>query len=335
MSAISDFLTQPGFWWGVPLGAVITGVVGPIITARSVRASDRRKAAQEDAKEQRQAEREDRKSNQTLIREATTAYGEVCSSILEKATDIDGIFNAIRDADLTAKGMNDPKEIEKLEFATNLMNETKRLTTAFNNLRLVCPKTVLDKATQLNAAMIAITRATTIPIAKSLLFKEAGEALEEFTNAVRAELDLDPYTSADAGKAFMSYMETLKKQVDDYLEEAKSEAQKLGFIDLGAVSVIPKDSADVRPFDSVESTKIAAGDLASTHVGKLIGCYSPMGYNYGAKIMEVRRDDGSPNPGMLLRIVHPAMPGVGPAREERVRLPFDQELELVELPSTE
>jgi hypothetical protein len=47
MSAVSDFLTQPGFWWGVPLGAVVTGVVAPIITARSVRASDARKAEQE------------------------------------------------------------------------------------------------------------------------------------------------------------------------------------------------------------------------------------------------------------------------------------------------
>ncbi|MEX3757646.1 hypothetical protein ABFW00_17680 [Mycobacteroides abscessus] len=47
MSPVSDFLTQPGFWWGVPLGVVVTGVVAPIITARSVRASDKRKADQE------------------------------------------------------------------------------------------------------------------------------------------------------------------------------------------------------------------------------------------------------------------------------------------------
>ncbi|WP_157933487.1 hypothetical protein [Mycobacteroides abscessus] len=47
MSAVSDFLTQPGFWWGVPLGVVVTGVVAPIITARSVRASDKWKADQE------------------------------------------------------------------------------------------------------------------------------------------------------------------------------------------------------------------------------------------------------------------------------------------------
>ncbi|MCM3897859.1 hypothetical protein ND991_21905 [Gordonia sputi] len=335
MSAISDFLTQPGFWWGVPLGAVVTGVVGPVITARSVRASDGRKAAQDNAKEKRQAEREDKKSNQKLVREATTAYGEVCTSIMEKATDVEGIFNAIRDADLTSKQLKDPKEIEKLEFTTNLVNETMRLTTAFNNLRLVCPNSILDKATQLNAAMMAITRATTAPIAKPLLFKEAGQALEAFTNAVRIELDLDPYTTAEAEKAFMSYMETLKKQVDDYIQEAKNEAQKLGFLDLGSVSVIPKDTADVRPYDAVVTTKIKAGELTPGHVGRLIGCHSPMGYNYGAKLVEVKRDEKPPNPGMLVRIIHPAMPGVGPARQDRVRFRFDQELEMIELPDAE
>src|ERR1700687_4227478 len=41
-------LTTHEFWAGVPIGAVITGLIAPIITARSLRASDRRKAAQED-----------------------------------------------------------------------------------------------------------------------------------------------------------------------------------------------------------------------------------------------------------------------------------------------
>jgi hypothetical protein len=73
MSAVSDFLTQPGFWWGVPPGAVVTGVVAPIITARSVRASDKRKADQERAMDDRKAEREDLRSNRQILREAANA----------------------------------------------------------------------------------------------------------------------------------------------------------------------------------------------------------------------------------------------------------------------
>jgi Tfp pilus assembly protein PilV len=44
----------------VPLGSVVTGVVAPIITARSVRASDRRKAAQEERIQALNAEQEEK-----------------------------------------------------------------------------------------------------------------------------------------------------------------------------------------------------------------------------------------------------------------------------------
>ena len=148
MSAVSDFLTQPGFWWGVPLGALVTGVVAPIITARSVRASDARKADQEremlalkaeqDEKSQARKEaREDQESNRKTIRETATAFGEVCSAILEKAMDNKSVFNAVMDAALTMEGMPDKKALEKIEYSIDLMDETKKLTTAYNNLRVV------------------------------------------------------------------------------------------------------------------------------------------------------------------------------------------------------
>ena len=42
------------------------------------------------------------------------------------------------------------------------MDEAKRVTTAFNNLRVVAPVPVLKKASALNAAVLALTQATTV-----------------------------------------------------------------------------------------------------------------------------------------------------------------------------
>jgi hypothetical protein len=79
--------------------------------------------------------------------------------------------------------------------------------------------------------------------------------------------------------------------------------------------------------------KIRADKLTAEHIGKLIGCNDAnLGANYGAKIIEVRRDDGHRNPGMLVAIQHPAKPGLARAgRIDRMRLPFDQEIELFEM----
>lgn len=57
-----------------------------------------------------------------------------------------------------------------------------------------------------------------------------------------------------------------------------------------------------------------------------------MGFNYGAKILKVIRVEEGSRPGMLVRIQHPPIPGGKPAHQERMRLRFDQEVQLVELP---
>src|SRR6516165_2304559 len=46
----------------------------------------------------------------------------------------------------------------------------------------------LQKATKLNAAMLALCNATTVPLAKPPLMVEAGKAMEEFTNRVSSPL---------------------------------------------------------------------------------------------------------------------------------------------------
>lgn len=328
VSAVSDFLTQPGFWWGVPLGAVVTGVIAPIITARSVRASDKRKAdqeremlalkAQQDEKAQARKEaREDQESNRKIIRETATAFGEVCSAILEKAMDNKSVFNAVMDAALTMEGMPDIKAMEKIEYSIDLMDETKKLTTAYNNLRVVAPVPLLKKATALNAAIMALVGATTMPLKKPPLMNQAGKAFDEFTNAVRTELGLDAYTAEDVERAKATYLDALQKQVSDYIKETQDEARKFGFLEPGSVPI----------------TTIQAGDLTDEHVGKFVGCHDPAsGFNYGAKILKVIRVEEGSRPGMLVRIQHPPIPGGKPAHQERMRLRFEQEIQLVDLP---
>jgi hypothetical protein len=65
----------------------------------------------------------------------------------------------------------------------------------------------------------------------------------------------------------------------------------------------------------------------------LVGGNDPStGANYGAKIIEVRRDQDHRNPGTLVAIQASAMAGLAPAgRVDRMRLRFDQEVELFEM----
>jgi hypothetical protein len=82
----------------------------------------------------------------------------------------------------------------------------------------------------------------------------------------------------------------------------------------------------------VSVTTIEAGDLTQEHVGKFMGCHDPAGFNYGAEILKVVRVGEGSKPGMLVRIQHPPIPGGKPARQERMLLRFDHEIELVDLP---
>jgi hypothetical protein len=72
------------------------------------------------------------------------------------------------------------------------MDEAKRVTTAFNNLRVVAPVPVLQKASALNAAVLALTQATTVPLAKPPLMAEAAKAFEDFTMLFALSWDLMP-----------------------------------------------------------------------------------------------------------------------------------------------
>lgn len=147
---------------------------------------------------------------------------------------------------------------------------------------------------------------------------QAGKAMEDFTNAVRAELGLEAFTAEDVKRVGTTYMEVLTKQMNDYIKETREEARRFGFLEPGPMPITP----------------IRASDLTTEHIGKFVGCNDAQsGFNYGAKIVNVSRQDYGPRPGILLRLSHPPMPGGTPAREDRTMLTPDQMVQLVEMPT--
>lgn len=322
----TDVLTTHEFWAGVPSGAIV-GLAAPIIAARRSRNSDQFKADHELKMDAARAEREDLKSNRQILRESANGFSAVCSSVFEKAIDSKGIFNAVMDAAVTMEGGIDKKALDKVEYAVDLMDDAKRITTAYNHLRVVAPVAVLEKASALNAAVLALCKATTVPLAKPPMMTEAGKAMDDFTNAVRAELGLDPFTAEDASRVGKTYMEALTKQMNDYIKETKDEARRLGFLEPGDLK-----PTVIQP-GGLAMTTVTAGDLTKDHIGQFVGCHDPIaGFNYGAKIADVIRDDNGPNPGILLSLKHPAIPGGKAGHDDRSRLPFDREVQLLEMP---
>lgn len=317
MSALSDFLTEPSFWWGGLAGTIVTGIIAPLITARSLRASDRRKATQEDRMDAKKAEREDSRSSRQILRESANEFSAVCSSVFEKAVDSKGVFNTVMDFVQNMNEIPDTKVMDKLEYAVDLMDETKRITTVYNQLRVVAPVSVLEKAAALNAAVLALCKATTVPLGKPPLMIQAGKAMEDFTNAVRAELGLEPFTEEDVNRVGKTYMEALTKQMNDYIAETKADARRYGYLEPGGVSIDP----------------VRAGDLTQEHIGQFVGCHDPVaGFNYGAKIVSIARKGTAAKPLVEVKLSHPPMPSGRPAHFDTSRLPLDYEVQLVDIP---
>jgi Tfp pilus assembly protein PilV len=233
-------LTTHEFWVGVPLGALVTGVVAPIITARSVRASDRRKAEQEqrlqalkaeqeEKMQARKEEREDKLREQESLYTAAMEFVEVSTDILVTAIDIKGIFNAMRDMFYNRAGLDDPMADAKFDHSEKVMDAQMRIAVPVNKLKLVAPTNVLDSAMRTSAAIMTTVRQTTEPFAKQVAHRAASDELNNFYNVFRQEVGREPYADERAREQALSFMEMLKKQVDDYIEEAKADMRAAGF----------------------------------------------------------------------------------------------------------
>lgn len=226
VSLVSDFFTQPGFGWGALLGA---GVVGPAVGACSLRASDKRKAKHEHSVLDRKDGREDQLREQQTVFDAATAFAAECSDILMNAIDTKGMFNALRDMVIGVAGKPDPSVAGKLDEAAKQAEATKRITTPLNRLKLVGSEKLVSSATRLSAAVLVVLRTTTEPFAKPVALKAAGDELATFINDFREESGRQRYEASDAERDAMSFMDTLKQQIESYMEDAKRDMKAAGF----------------------------------------------------------------------------------------------------------
>ena len=89
----TNVLTTHGFWAVSGLRRSDQCGDFPIITARSVRASDRRKATQEDAMQTRRKPREDKLRDEESLYGAAQEFAQVATEILTETIDAKGIIN--------------------------------------------------------------------------------------------------------------------------------------------------------------------------------------------------------------------------------------------------
>jgi hypothetical protein len=221
----THILTTHEFW----TGGLVVGGLGSFTTYFSTRASDRRKAKQEERMQTRKEEREDKLRDQESLYTAAMDFVEVSTDILVTTIDMKGVFNAMRDLVFNRAGLDDPKAKEKLDHSEKVMDAQTRIAVPVNKLKLVAPVNVLDSAMRTSAAIMTTVRQTTEPFAKPVAHKAAADELNNFYNVFRQEVGREPYTDERARQQALSFMETLKKQVDDFMEEAKADMKAAGF----------------------------------------------------------------------------------------------------------
>jgi hypothetical protein len=217
VSQLSDFLTLPGFWPGTIAGGVVASAGAALINMRSTRKSDERKFDQED--KTKEAEREER--NRQQVREECLRFSDSVADALNAMVDRKGTFNVVRDM---LEGQEKRAE-DKLEFADAVMAEMQKVSVALTRLQMTAPTPILDKAVGCFQAIRSVAGTITQPFAYQPAYAAAGQAFSEFKNAFREYIKLDTYSEPEALRATEAYMETLKRHVDDYVEETRQSRQ--------------------------------------------------------------------------------------------------------------
>ena len=225
MSGLVAFVMTPQFL----TGSFVSGLLGAGISYLSTHDSDRRKAKQEEKMQTRKEEREDRLREQERLYTAAMDFMEVSTDMLVTSIDMKGVFNAIRDMFYTKAGMDDPNADAKFDHSEKVMEAQMRIAVPVNKLKLVAPVNVLDAAMRTSTALMTMVRQTTEPFAKPVAYKAAADELNNFYNVFRQEVGREPYADERTQQQALSFMETLKKQVDAYMEETKADMKAAGF----------------------------------------------------------------------------------------------------------
>ena len=224
VSGFIEFVTTPEFLTGVSVPVLLGGAA-----YLSTRNSDHRKAAHEEKMQTLKDERDDKLREQERLYAAATDFAEVSTDILVTSIDIKDIFNSMRDWFYNRAGMDDPMADAKFDHSEKVTQAQMRIAVPINKLKLVAPVNVLDAATRTSLAIMETVKHTTEPFAQRVAHQAASEELTKFFNIFRQEVGREPYVDERAQQQALSFMETLKKQVDDYIEEAKAEMKAAGF----------------------------------------------------------------------------------------------------------
>ncbi|CPR07292.1 hypothetical protein BN971_00978 [Mycobacterium bohemicum DSM 44277] len=244
MSFLPHILTTHEFW----AGGFIVGALSSATTYISTRASDRRKAKQEDKVLDRKEEREDRLREHEALREAAMEFAQVSTDILTTTIDINGVFNMVRDAFYNQAGADDPNAEAKFEHSQKVIDAQMRIAVPVNKLKMFAPTNVLAAATRATAAIITTVQQTTEPFAGLVARKAASDEVNNFISVFREELGRDPYTNDQQQEQVASFLETLRKQVADFVEESKADMKAAGF------KTTPWDAPRPKPEPEPEQT---------------------------------------------------------------------------------
>lgn len=237
MSGFVAFVTTPEFL----TGSFVSGLLGAGIGYLSTHASDRRKAKQEDRMQTRKEQREDKLRDEDRLYTAATDFMKVSTDVLMTSIDMKGVFNAIRDMFYNAAGMDDPNAQAKFDHSEKVMDAQMRIADSVNMLKVVAPPKVLDAVMRTTTALMTLVEQTTEPFAKPVAYKAAADELNNFHNVFREEIGRETYTNNQAQQQALSFMQTLKKQVDAYMKEAKADMKAAGF------KTTPWDKPDEKP----------------------------------------------------------------------------------------
>ncbi|MFW3117430.1 hypothetical protein MMAG44476_06941 [Mycolicibacterium mageritense DSM 44476 = CIP 104973] len=81
---------------------------------------------------------------------------------------------------------------------------------------------------------------------------------------------------------------------------------------------------------AVRVVRLKARDLNDTHIGQWIGG-NENGYNFGMKILKVQHVNEGTAPGVSVWYRKSELPDGTPAMDSRMHVPFDTDLELIEM----
>ena len=219
--SLVHLLTTHEFWTGAISSGLLTGGLAFL----NNRFSDRRKFKHEDKMAER---KEGREEDDSLIK-AAEEFTQVCTEILVDSVDTEGAFNTIRDFWNNMAGRDDPAADKKIAHGKKVADAQKRMAGPLNRLKLTASNEVCDAATRASTALLAVARMTTEPFAVVAAQKAASDELNRFVNVVRKEIGRSEYTSDQAKNAAYSFLETLRRQTDDFVEQARDEMRAAGF----------------------------------------------------------------------------------------------------------